>query len=46
MTLFTVDNLKERTEYAFRVAAENEIGAGVPTETDRVRLRPHARKSA
>ena len=30
--------------YEFRVAAENEVGAGPPTETPTVSLQTHARK--
>jgi hypothetical protein len=44
VTLFTVENLRERSQYRFRVSAENEVGAGQPTETDAVVLKTHARK--
>ncbi len=45
VTLFTVENLQEKTEYQFRVSAENEVGAGPPAQTQRVSLQTHARKS-
>lgn len=44
VTLFTVENLQEKTEYHFRVSAENEVGAGSPAQTQRVSLQTHARK--
>ena len=43
VTLFTVENLKEKSEYRFRVSAENEVGSGTPTETPSVHLQTHAR---
>jgi len=43
VTLFTVENLKEKAEYEFRVAAENELGAGQFTSTDKIGLKTHAR---
>ncbi len=46
VTLFVVDKLKERGEYHFRVAAENEVGAGVASAAGPVPLRPHARPPA
>ena len=44
VTLFTVENLKEKSQYRFRVSAENEVGAGKPTNTDKVGLKTHASK--
>merc|ERR1719449_12459 len=41
--IFTVENLKEKSEYYFRVSAENEVGAGKATMTDKVSLQTHAR---
>ncbi|CAB4067576.1 TTN [Lepeophtheirus salmonis] len=43
VTLFTVENLKERCQYYFRISAVNEVGAGEPTSTEIVSLRTHAR---
>uniref|UniRef100_A0A1A9UCU1 Titin n=1 Tax=Glossina austeni TaxID=7395 RepID=A0A1A9UCU1_GLOAU len=39
---YTVDNLKEKCEYWFRVSAENEVGLGAPAVTDTVNLKTHA----
>jgi hypothetical protein len=44
VTQFTIENLKEKCEYYFRVSAENEVGAGAPASTEKVALRTHARK--
>jgi len=41
--IFTVENLKEKSEYYFRVLAENEVGAGKASETEKVSLLTHAR---
>jgi len=41
--IFTVENLKEKSEYFFRVLAENEVGAGKASETEKVCLLTHAR---
>ena len=44
VTQFTVENLKEKCEYYFRVSAENEVGAGEAAATEKVALRTSARK--
>ena len=41
---YTVENLKEKAEYLFRVAAENEAGPGEAAVTQPVGLKTHARK--
>jgi len=43
VTEYTVENLKEKGEYLFRVAAENEMGAGEAAVTDKICLKTHAR---
>ena len=43
VTEFTVENLKEKSDYLFKVAAENEMGAGEAAITDRICLKSHAR---
>ena len=44
VTQYTVENLKEKCEYYFRISAENKVGAGTATETKKVALRTSARK--
>jgi len=41
-TIFTVQNLKEKSGYFFRVSAENEVGAGEAHATAEVSLKTHA----
>jgi len=40
---FTFENLKAKTEFFFRVSAENEVGVGEATMTEKVSLQTHAR---
>jgi hypothetical protein len=40
---FTIENLKAKTEFYFRVSAENEVGVGEATITQKVSLQTHAR---
>ena len=40
--LYTVENLKEKSEFFFRISAENEVGVGEGSVTDKVTLKTHA----
>lgn len=42
---YCVDNLKEKSEYTFRVLAENSIGLSTPAVTENIKLKTHASKS-
>ena len=42
ITSFTVENLKEKSEFYFRVSAENEVGVGESSMTEKVSLKTHA----
>lgn len=44
VTNYTVENLKEKSEFYFRVFAENGIGLSFPTTTSLVSLKTHASK--
>lgn len=45
VTLFCVEHLKEKSEYEFRVYAENPVGRSLePAMTEQVRLKTHASK--
>lgn len=39
---YCVDNLKEKSEYTFRVLAENAIGLSAPAVTENILLKTHA----
>ena len=40
--IYTVENLKEKSEFFFRISAENEVGVGEASVTDKVTLKTHA----
>lgn len=45
VTLYCVENLREKSEYEFRVFAENPVGRSLePAMTEQVRLKTHASK--
>lgn len=47
VTLYCVENLREKSEYEFRVYAENPVGRSLePAMTEQVRLKTHASKCA
>lgn len=39
---YTFENLKDKSDYLFRVFAENAIGLSAPAQSDLVQLRTHA----
>lgn len=41
---YTIENLKEKCEFIFRVYAENSIGLSEPAETENILLNPNASK--
>lgn len=41
---YCVENLKEKSEYTFRVMAENVIGLSAPAVTENLILKTHASK--
>lgn len=41
----TIENLKEKNEFVFRVFAENSVGLSTPAQTQVVALKTHASKS-
>lgn len=41
---YCIDNLKEKSEYVFRVLAENEAGLSAPATTENIVLKTHASK--
>lgn len=43
-TQYCIDNLKEKSEYVFRVLAENEAGLSAPATTESIVLKTHASK--
>jgi len=42
--LYCIDNLKEKSEFVFRVFAENAIGLSTPAITQNIILKTHASK--
>lgn len=42
MTMHCIQNLREKSEFFFRVATENPMGVSAPVETEKVSLKTHA----
>lgn len=42
--IYKFENLKEKSDYVFRVFAENAVGLSVPATSEIVQLRTHASK--
>ena len=42
VTVYQLQNLREKSEYYFRVLSENPMGMSAPAETERVALKTHA----
>lgn len=41
---YTIENLKEKNEFVFRVFAENSVGLSTPGQTAAIALKTHASK--
>lgn len=41
-TQYCCENLKEKSEFTFRVLAENSVGLSPPASTERISLKTHA----
>lgn len=41
---YCIDNLKEKSQYVFRVLAENAVGLSAPAITENIVLKTHASK--
>jgi len=42
ITMHCIQNLREKSEFFFRVSTENPMGVSAPVETDKVKLKTHA----
>ena len=42
VTLYCIQNLREKSEFFFRVTTENPIGVSAPAETPKIALKTHA----
>lgn len=42
ITMHCIQNLREKSEFFFRVATENPMGVSAPVETEKVSLKTHA----